>query len=681
MPEDVAREPSQLALASAPRSRGAPGPVPLADVDPVAEVAVDVSLPHLDRGFEYAVPAAMADAVRPGVRVRVRFAGQDVEGYVIARKASATHGGALAPLRRLVSAEPVLSPELLALCRAVADRWGGVLPDVLRLAVPRRHATTERREPPPPPEPPERPGEGRWSAYRGGSAFLDRVSAGEAPRAVWSALPGEDWPAALAVAVGHALAAGRGALVVVPDRRDVDRADRALTELLGRGRHVRLTADQGPSARYRAWLALRRGTVRAAVGTRAAALAPVADLGLVVIWDDGDDLHAEPHAPYPHVRDVLAMRSERETAALLAAGFVRTAETQQWLESRFARLVEAPRPAVRAAAPRVLLPGEGHEAERDPAARSARLPSLAWRTAKDGLATGPVLVQVPRRGYRLALSCARCRAPARCEACPGPLLQAGADAVPDCRWCGRQAAGWTCGRCGSGHLRSGVVGQRRTAEELGRAFPGVLVRTSGAGEVLASVPPEPALVVATPGAEPVAEGGYAAALLLDGWALLERPDLRAGEEALRRWANAAALVRSAPSGGTVVLLAPAGVPPVEALLRWDPGWHAERELADRSELGFPPAVALATATGPRAAVESLLRHTRLPGGAAVLGPVPIASPLGPQDEAVPLVRVVVRAPLAERVPLAIALREAAAVRSARKEPGTAKVQIDPVEVM
>jgi primosomal protein N' (replication factor Y) len=89
------------------------------------------------------------------------------------------------------------------------------------------------------------------------------------------------------------------------------------------------------------------------------------------------------------------------------------------------------------------------------------------------------------------------------------------------------AADWTCARCGSGQLRALVTGAARTAEELGRAFPGVPVRTSGGQHVLASVPAEPALVIATPGAEPVAPDGYAAALLLDGWALLGRPSLRA----------------------------------------------------------------------------------------------------------------------------------------------------------
>ena len=77
-----------------------------AAVDPVARVLVDVPLAHLDRPFDYAVPATMADTAVPGCRVKVRFAGQDVDGYLVARAATSEHQGLLAPLRRVVSPSP-----------------------------------------------------------------------------------------------------------------------------------------------------------------------------------------------------------------------------------------------------------------------------------------------------------------------------------------------------------------------------------------------------------------------------------------------------------------------------------------------------------------------------------------------------------------------------------------------
>jgi primosomal protein N' (replication factor Y) (superfamily II helicase) len=660
---------------SAPAARRTRAREPAADL-PVARVLVDVALAHLDRPFDYLVPAGDDAAARPGVRVRVRFAGQLVGGFLAERVAESAHDGRLAFLERVVSPEPVLTPEVGRLARAVADRYAGTLADVLRLAVPPRHARVEAQVPPADgagAAPPPGAADPAWDAYRAGPAFLRALGGGRAPRAVWTALPGEDWPSRLAAAVAATVAGGRGALVVVADARDLDRLDTALAAALGPGRHVALSAAVGPAERYRRFLAASRGRVRAVIGTRAAAFAPVADLGLVAIWDDGDDLHAEPRAPYPHARQVLLTRAELAGCAALVGGYVRSAEAQQLVATGWAKEIAAGREVVRVRAPRVVPVGDDSQLARDPAAVAARLPSVAWRAARDALAAGaPVLVQVPRRGYLPAVACARCGTPARCRHCAGPLALPAAAGVPYCRWCGRGAADHACTHCGDRRLRASVVGARRTAEELGRAFPGAPVRTSGRDGVLASVAPEPAVVVATPGAEPVADGGYGAVLLLDTWALLTRSDLRATEETLRRWAAAAALARPSGDGGVVVVVADGGLVPVQALLRWDPAWLAERELAGRRELGFPPAARIAALTGTPDAVADLLAAARLPDGAELLGPVEV----GDGQE-----RVLVRVSRAGGAALAGALKAAAGVRSARKATDPVKIQVDPPELL
>lgn len=645
---------------------------------PVARVAVDMSLPHLDRPFDYLVPAELDAKAVPGCRVRVRFAGQLVDGFLLERVAESGHDGKLLYLERVTSPEPVLTPEVAALAREVANRYAGTFADVLRLAVPPRHARVEA-EPAPapgggPPDDGAPRGIGAWSEYPAGASFLSALADGRAPRAVWTALPGLDWAAAIARAVGH----------------DVARVDAALKEELGEGRHVALTAELGPAERYRRWLAVLRGSARAVVGTRAAMFAPVADLGLVVLWDDGDDVHAEPHAPYPHPREVLALRAHRTGAAALIGGFTRTTDATQLVESGWAHALAADRQRVRAAMPRVRYAGEDAQLARDAAARTARLPNLAFEAARSALQDGPVLVQVPRRGYVPGIACGRCRTPARCAACQGPLSLPSSHAAPHCRWCGRIAGDWHCPECGFFQVRAVVVGAKRTAEELGRAFPGVPVRTSGRDAVLERVGPERALVISTPGAEPPAEGGYTAALLLDGWVLLGRPDLRAGEETLRRWMNAAALVRAQ---GPVVVAAEGSLPPVQALVRWDPITYAERELAERREVGFPPAVRMASLTGTPAAVREVLDDARLPEGAEVLGPVPVPQAPGPQAagpqaagaqagaEAQERERALIRVPRAAGHALARALKEAQGVRSARKAAETVRVEIDPLELI
>ena len=360
----------------------------VADVAPVARVLVDVPLAHLDRTFDYAVPATMAEAAVAGARVKVRFAGQDVDGYVVERTDHTDHTGRLTPLKRVVSAEPVLTPQVAGLAGDVATRYAGVRSDVLRLAIPPRHATTEKQpSAPSADEPTQVRGEG-WAGYDVGEAFLRHLGDGDSPRAVWTAAPGDDWPTLLAEAAATALASGRGALLCVPDGKDVARVDAALTAVLGAGHHVALTADVGPAQRYRDFLAVLRGTRRVVVGTRAAAFAPVSGLGLVAIWDDGDDLFAEPRAPYPHTREVLLLRAEREQAAALVGGFSRSVEAAYLTRGGWAYELAAPRARLRTAVTTSVAGATEFDLQRDPHGAGARIPRQVHDLVKAALAEG-----------------------------------------------------------------------------------------------------------------------------------------------------------------------------------------------------------------------------------------------------------------------------------------------------
>jgi primosomal protein N' (replication factor Y) len=284
-------------------------------------------------------------------------------------------------------------------------------------------------------------------------------------------------------------------------------------------------------------------------------------------------------------------------------------------------------------------------------------------TIRAALERGPVLVQSPRGGYLPSLACERCRTPARCSVCTGPLALTSTTTPPACRWCGTEEPAWSCQVCGHRGLRAPAPGEGRTAEELGRAFPSTTVISSSGDQVRATVPDRPAIVVATPGAEPVADQGYAAVVLLDTWLPLARADLRAEEEALRRWFDAAGLV--AP-GGRVVAVGEPHHPALQALLRWDPSGFALREAEARAEAHLPPASRLATITGDPGAVDDALTLLDRPPGLEVLGPVDA------DDQS----RAVVRVPRAQATVLSAALGELQRIRSARKLDAV-RVQVDP----
>ncbi|MDO7866876.1 primosomal protein N' [Nocardioides jiangxiensis] len=654
------------------RAARAAAPVTPAAVDPVARVLVDTGLAHLDRAFDYLVPATLAADTVPGARVKVRFAGQDVDGYVIGRAAASEHDGRLQPIRRVVSPLPVLQPRIVELVTRLARRYAGSRGDLLRLAVPPRHATVEK-EPPgaaagPAPRVDLQGWVAPWDGVEGGRDHVLSLAEGASPHAVWCAPPGDlsgtpVWCAQVASAVLATRVGGRGALVVVPDARDASSMSAALAR--SDVAHRVLQADAGPAQRYRDFLAVLRGEVDVVIGTRSAAYAPVRDLGLVVLWDDGDDSHAEPRAPYPHVREVLRLRAEIEGCALLVGGASRTPDAQLLVRTGLAQTMVPLRDVVRRQVTTAVTGATDRELERDPFARSSRLPQQVHQLLREALDDGPVLVQTPRRGYAAALACERCRASARCATCAGPLALAAPTAPPTCAWCGRADEAWACCECGHRGLRAPVVGEVRTAEELGRAFPGARVVSSGGDRILDTVPPTPrTIVVATPGAEPLVEGGgYAAVVLLDTWLMLARPDLRVREEALRRWLNAASLVRS---GGRVLAVGDPGDPTLQALVRWDPVGHAERELADRSSAHMPPACSVATLTGSLGAVDDAMTLLAVPAGTEVLGP----AEHGAEH------RTVLRVPWAAGQALADALGELQRVRSARRlDP--VRVQVDP----
>ena len=676
---------------------------------PVARVLPLLGLPQLDRLFDYRVDEKDSSVVQPGVRVRVRFAGRLVDAFVYERADTSDHPRELHYIDRIVSDEVVVIPEMFALVDKVASRWVGARSDVYRLAIPPRHATAEKTVPKArdlddiPDADVDSPSEqfelsAHWSAYPRASQFAAAIRARKSVRGAWIPSPNEDWAARLAELAFFSATDGRQSIIVVPDQRDVDEVSSSLKEWAPSfgstpSEVVELTASLGPQARYTRWLKVLRGHAKVVVGTRSAVWAPTKTPGIIIVWDDGDDSLAEPRAPYPHAREVAALRSALSGAPLLLAGPIRTPEVAALVEAGWAPEITAP-PSTRKELPRVVAVTNADPVQaRDVAGGHTRLPTVAMSMARQALDRGqPVLVQVPRTGYIPRLVCQQCRTPARCRRCNGPLAigEANTDGAGAlvCGWCGVHDVSYSCPECGSRRLRAGIVGASRTAEELGRMFPGTrIVRTSGS-EPLSTPPSGPMLVVSTPGAEPVAEAGYGAALLLDAWSLLSRPDLRATQQAFRRWVGAIRLVVPHEDGGEVFCSAEAGTDIAQALIRWDVDGFAHRELAERREVGFPPAAHLFAIDGASSDVISVSDYVEEHGAQRlgfvpeVLGPVdvPTAEPMpGAAPDDIPE-RILVRIPPKQVDQLAHALKAAVVSRASRREGSAVRIRLDPLHI-
>ncbi len=591
---------------------------------PIARVRVDLGVMHLDRDFDYLVPDEWRERAVPGARVRVRFSGRLRDAYVIDRVHEADVDSPKL-LERVIDAIPPLSAETLTLIQDVADRYVGTFWDVARAAVPTRHARAESSVLRKVAESDATPAPATSSAQDTSADPLSHPAADPAwrryrwpekaspARVVWSSAPASDVVAEIVSLARWKRSEGRGVIIVVPDAADVARVRSELATVMPELDIAELSADVGPERRYREFLRVRTGQATVVIGTRTAVFAPVEDLGAIIMWDDGNDVYRELHAPYWDAREVAAMRSHQTSCDVFVGAPARSVATQWWCRSGWAASVDPERPSwwnVRCI--------DEHERARDPAAESARIPSAAWMTARNGLRHGPVLFLVARRGYVPALACQDCRAPARCrdDSCQGALEMSSGHAAARCGRCGALNGAWTCARCGGSRLRAVHIGAGRTADELGRAFPGVQIVWSEADRIVRSVPDMPSLIVATPGAEPIAERGYRAVIILDARSVY--PSLAGAEQQVRRWFEATRLVAE---GGEVRLVASASSLEAQALVRWDSRWFAERQLDERVSAGLPPVTRVAEVTGPQAAVQAT--GDRIRSDHRILGPVPV----------------------------------------------------------
>ena len=587
-----------------------------------AKVAIESPLPQLDRLFDYRVPAELLDSCAVGVRVRVPFGkgGALHDGFVI--DIVDTSEFAAADIAEVVSTARVLPPEHYRFLRAVADRQAGTLSELLKLAVPKRSVRVEKT----------------WLSGTVDSSehfsqsltfpgkpdsFAGRLTALAEPRLVSCSFQGESvalnqhlalqgWVALFVSAALEKLTQGKSSIIVVPDFRDQERIRRAFEQLGLGGVVTDFATDQVGSARYASYLRCLSDQPSVVIGSRSAIYAPISNLGAILVWDDVDQSLHEPTAPYIHAREVALLRQQLSECDLLLAGHSRSAEVQRLLEIGYLKDSSA-----RFAPPRIAVTEPG-----------LRVDSTSYQAVKSALdAGGSVLVQVAATGHSVSTYCAACGERSQCGTCHGPLF-IDDKGTPRCRWCSALNLNARCVACGAIKLRQGAAGSTRTASELAKSFPGVAVVEATFAKRVTHLAAGKRMVVATPGAEPVVDGGYSAVILLDGQKLLARDTLRATEQAIDLWSNAVSLL--APNGQAVGvgLASPIG----QKFALWDQQGLAVEELANRKELNFPPHHRLASVTGPRQLVDAVVKDLAGQVSAIKVGSLEILGPLAIEQE-------------------------------------------------
>lgn len=586
-----------------------------------ARVVVDVEPYHLDRPFDYAIPAGAV--VEHGHEVRVSFAGRRRTGWVVeVTDRARTDKSRIKTLLDVRGAMPRFDADDLRLYRWVAGRWGGTLASVLRHALPRRIAAVDKTiagwgptpavvtEPQPPAPGPA------WQAYDAApllrAVTQTTVTDGPAPAFWLQPLPGDDLATLVCDLVARCLAAGGGALVLAPDPQSP--VPDACLALAGRA-GADLRGARSDRTRYRAFLRGRTGHARVAVGERAGVFAPLRDLDLIVVLDEANPAYKERRSPRHHARDVALARGRLSGATTVLTGAMPSAAAWRLVDRGDVKTVDADRAQVRARAPRVDVV--------DPRQRQtvrSRLSGPADDALRTAIASGGAAVLlVARRGDGTVLACRQCGLRATCPVCDSSLAptRAGARRCATCGWEGPTAA---CSACGGVQFAPLAAGVTRWVAELGRAYPAAEV-TGMEGFDAPGPRRRPAIAVMTRGSvvrrpEWLGDDRAQVLVLPDADALMARPRFDAAEDLLRLcmtvvWAQRLIVQTREPAA-----------PAIQALVRWDADGFWRGEARRRGELGYPPARVLINLEAPQADAEATAAAvtTALPRGDQVTGP-------------------------------------------------------------
>jgi len=527
-----------------------------------AKVRFPSALPQLDKEFDYSIPDGLE--LEFGQLVNVPFGPKKDNkiGIVVELSSDSEFSSKVSSIQSISCSIPLLTKSQLGLAVAVAQRQAGSVGELLSQILPKRLKRAE-------------------AAY---AARNETFSGLEAKPLIESELLSHKrvfasfdykvepngypaWAKEIALLGAWQLGRGQSTLIVAPDYRAVEALEAAIDALGFSSYSIRHESSDTGSVRYTNYL---RALDEVAIhyGVRSASFAPAKDLGLIVLIDDGDESHIEQSAPYWNSRDVLLQRQEIDNAAMLVTSYSPSAEMVRLVELGYfkkAELVQA-KPMTRVTDNHTRLDDE-----------SFGFISSCLRAGK------PVLIQTATLGQATGVACRNCRELRECPECSGRICieSSGRFRCRSCLFSG------PIGACSCGGVDVSIIklGSSGLAESLAKGFPEAQIVHSSGAEKITRVASGATLVIATNGAEPFVDGGYACVLIADAYSMVAGSRLRSLEQSALRWANAASLVSQQ---GLVIFVGLTGLIADQAK-QFDFYSMIQADYTDRVELGLPPA--------------------------------------------------------------------------------------------
>ena len=439
-----------------------------------------------------------------------------------------------------------------------------------------------------------------------------------------------------------AVAQGRRALYLVPEI--------GLTPLLARRMRARfgevlalLHSGLSEGERYDEWRRIREGKAEVVLGARSAVFAPLRNLGLIVVDEEHDASYKQGESPRYNGRDLAILRGKMDAATVVLGSATPSMESYLHATRGKYRLLRLPVRVGTAGLPAIEtvdMRREFEEVGRETVLSRRLLEALRIRLGRGEQS----LVLLNRRGFSTFVLCRACGEQVNCRRCSIAMTLHLRERRLRCHYCSLvRGVPTSCPRCGSAHLHFGGTGTERLEETLRATFPSARIArmdrdsTGGRGSVEALLTRvERGEIDVLVGTQMIAKGhdfpNVTLVGVLSADALLGLPDFRAAERTYQLLTQVAGRSGRADREGEVIVQAyDAEHHAIRAACRHDFDAFAEKELAYRRVMGYPPYTALALvlvkdrrlerAREEAAAVAGALRRSGS-SSLQILGPAP-----------------------------------------------------------
>lgn len=410
----------------------------------IAEVVVPLPI---DGPFDYSLTTAQKRILKIGMRVHVSFNRRLRVGYVVGLKAD-TELEALNPVLSVLDSAPMISSQILTLCREVADYYGCSFGEVIEVSLPRLLRTKRSTE------------------FEFKAIPNTRNSQPSTHTLIHDVTLHDYWPE-IEPLLKVNLRLRQSVIVLVPERKQILGLRKIIKKNLGVD-VVEYSRAMSVKEEFETYCLVKQIRSCIVIGTRSAVFAPVQNLGQIIVFHEENEAYRQEQSPHysaphvAHIRCVQAMAKLTHISQNPRIELLDQAANQQWdLKS--------------------IPDNRGLDFQMvDMNNYNPRKSSLVSFPLQNAIQTviaeeGQVLLYFNRRGFGTFTQCNRCGHVMRCQRCEASLVLNNSTKELACRKCNYKVSlPKKCPSC-SGDMRSTGKGIEKMKENLERMYPHLFV--------------------------------------------------------------------------------------------------------------------------------------------------------------------------------------------------------------